>query len=219
MFLTFGQIKKYVAKYAGNGGKCHTSPEVDAFAMQVLHKYLLEGADTLRKFCFHAVKGCITLPYELATPLKVKIDDGNLSKVWSKWKEFYTQDTLRDGVNAGDALYEDVNSYFTVYDIPYPEAYVGALALEKEDAEAYLIVQGYDITGREVITQHKGETVYGEYLPLQQNKTVISTVKFSKITGINKSRTKGSVQLYAFNPIKSERYFLSEYTGYEETPE
>jgi hypothetical protein len=219
VYLTFGNFRKYIAKFAGNGGLCESSPEVALFGLMVMEKALLEGMGDYRKYCFHVVDKYITLPYELKTPIKVKIDDTALAKVWSKWTEFYTQDTLKDGVDAGNALYEDPNPYFTVYDIPYTSSIIGALSLFEEDENAFLIVQGLDESGREIITTHKGNQIYGEYLPLRRNVTVSTVNKFAKITGINKSKTNGPVQLYAVNKEKQERFYLAEYTGYEETPE
>jgi hypothetical protein len=157
---------------------------------------LYSGAHgNLRKFCFNAVKGCFTAPFELETPLKLKID-GEVGTVWSKWMEFYNYGEMEGCVPAADSLLEEPNRYPTVYELPAGGARVGALATACEDDSAHLIVQGLDASGREVVTNHGGNQIVGEYLRLRKGILRYTQVTFGKITSVKKSVTNGYVQLF-----------------------
>lgn len=218
MAITFGEAKNLLAQFAGRGGKCSNAKEVNLFVKQVLQYLLYSGTyGNLRKFCFNAREGCFTAPFELETPLKIKIE-GNVGTVWSKWMEFYNYGELDGCVPASDALYEEPNLYPTVYELPSGGARVGALATACEDEGAYLIVQGLDPSGREVITNHEGTQVVGEYLRLRKGILRYTQVQFGKITAIEKSKTNGYVQLFWVNSDASFRGFLADYSPLEEKP-
>lgn len=86
MALTYLDAKKVLARWAGRGGLCLDSPELDLFCKQVFQHLLISGSHgNIRKFCFVAVKGCFTAPYELEVPLKVKIED-KVGTVWNRTK-------------------------------------------------------------------------------------------------------------------------------------
>lgn len=220
MPLTYGEAKAALSEFAGRGSVCPTAQGVDAFVRQVLEHMLYEGAyGNLRKYCFHAVKGCFTIPYELEVPLKIVID-GEVSTVWDKWFEFYTSRTINDRacVPADDALIEDPNYYPTVYDLPDGGAQVGVQGTCLEDENASIIVMGKDTSGREVFTYHQGTQISGEYLSIQKNELRYTTTKFKEITGILKTPTNGYTQLWAVNPLTNTRNFLADYSPSEEKP-
>ena len=220
MPLTFGEVKTVLAEYSGRGGNCPTAKGVDMFVRQVLEYMLLSGAHgNLRKFCFNAVNGCFTVPYELDVPLKISID-GKVSTVWDKWFEFYTSRTLegRTCVPASDALFEDPNYYPTVYDLPSGGAQVGTMGTCLEDEDRGLIVQGKDPSGREVITYHKGEQISGEYLSIKKQELHYTQTVFAEITGILKDPTTGYTQLWAVDSLTKTKRFLADYSPLEEKP-
>lgn len=218
MPITYGDAKLILARYAERGGKCPSAPEVDLFVRKVLQQMLFKGTyGNLRKYCFNARKGCITIPYELETPIKVKID-GKVGTVWDKWMEYYNIGELEGCVPASDALYEEPNRFCTVYDPPSGGSRIGALATACEDKDAFLIVQGTDVTGREIITNHQGEQISGEYLRLVKGKLRYTEVSFAHITGIVKSRTSGYVQLFWLRPDLNQKGFLADYSPGEEIP-
>lgn len=218
MPITYGDAKLILARYAERGGKCPDAPEVDLFVRKVLQHMLYKGTyGNLRKYCFNARKGCITIPYELETPIKVKID-GKVGTVWDKWMEYYNIGEMEGCVAASDALYEEPNRFPTVYDIPAGGARIGALATACEDADAHLIVQGLDASGREIFTNHKGTKITGEYLSLVKGSLRYTEVVFANITGIVKTRTNGYVQLFWMRPELSQKGFLADYSPGEELP-
>lgn len=218
MPITYGDAKRILARYAERGGKCPDAPEVDLFVRKVLQHMLFKGTyGNLRKYCFNARKGCITIPYELETPVKVKIDT-KVGTVWDKWMEYYNIGEMEGCTPASDALYEEPNRFCMVYDVPAGGAHIGALATACEEKEAYLIVQGLDPSGREVFTNHKGTQVSGEYLSLVKGSLRYTEVVFATVTGIQKSRTNGYVQLFWLRPELNTKGFLADYAPGEETP-
>lgn len=197
MAITLGDARRSLAEYAGKKGKCASSEDVRLFVLEVVQRLLHRGANgNLRKWCFHLSDGCFTAPPDMDVPLKVKIN-GFPDRMWSKWYEFFDIHSadLRDE-NFKNGMFEQVNSYYTVYDIPQPGARIAAVSLENESADAHIIVQGEDEQGRDVFTTEKGETIHGEKLPIRRSKPVFSKTTFSKITGIQKTKTKNYARLY-----------------------
>lgn len=219
MSITFGDARKFLAEYAGRGGKCAASEEVRLFVMQVLQHLLYSGATpNIRKFCFNAVNGHFTIPNELETILKVKID-GKSAQVWDKFYEFYNTSDLDGCVSAFNAVHEEPNHYPTVYDIPAGGARVGVYATADEDpSKTYVLVKGKDPSGREVFTNHCGTQISGEILYLQKGIVKYSEVTFGRITSIEKTDTVGYVTLLWVKPDLGTRGFLADYTPLENKP-
>ena len=219
MALTFGDAKKILSQYAGRGGKCYNAEDVNLFVRQVLEYLLYSGQyGNLRKFCFTAQGGCITIPYELEVPLKVKLD-GNAGTVFDKWFTWYSAADESQCVPATNALYEEPNRFPTIYDLPETGAQVGVLGTAEEAEDAHVIVQGYDITGREIYTNHAGQQISGEYLRIQRGAVRYTNVRFGKITAITKTKTRGYVQLLWVKPESNTKGFLADYSPVEEHPQ
>lgn len=218
MPLTYKAAKEILSRYVERGGVCADDPRVDLFVREVLDYLLISGHyGSIHKFCFCAVKGCFTVPYELETPLKIKIDC-EIGSVWDKWYEFHASKVLEQCVPAGKALWEDPNNYPTVYDLPAGGARIGALATCEEREDASIIVKGKDLTGREIITMHKGEQIVGEYLSLKKNEIKYTQTTFGEVTAIVKTPTAGYVQLLWVRPQSNAKGFLADYSPLEEAP-
>lgn len=222
MPVRYADVKKILAQYAGRSGKCYSenSEEVDLFTREVLQYMLISGAyGNQRTYCFQARHGCITLPYELEVPLKVKIDD-NVGDVWDRWFQFYPNEGVswKGCLEANAALSEEPNLYASAYDIPPAGGHPAVIATAHEAPTAQVIVQGLDMSGREIVTVHEGKQVYGEVLRLRRGEFRYTQIRFSKITGIEKPKTNGYVNLLSYDPELHIRTFLSDYTPYEENP-
>lgn len=221
MRLTWKQAKDFLSQYAGRGALCPTTPDkIDLFVRSVLEYMLISGSyGNIRKFCFCAVKGCITLPYELEVPLKVKID-GQVGSVWDKWFEYHSAKNFEEAgcTPAQDALFEDPNEYPTVYDLPATGAQVGVLGTCYEAEDAHVIIQGVDTSGREVFSVHKGQKISGEYLSIQKGNLRFTSTTFAKITGVVKTKTNGYVELFWVREAFNQKGFLSDYSPLEERP-
>jgi hypothetical protein len=219
MSLTFGQAKKILAQYQGKGGKRPTAENLDQFVIKVLQYLLYQGSPNAeRAFELYAVNGWFTAPYELETPLKVKIN-GRVGTVQSKWFEFKSgNDFTKGSCYENTSIFEDANTYYTAYDLPSSGAHVGVIGTTHEEADTYLIVQGSDLTGREIFTNHKGADISGELVEIRKNVLVRTNVVFGNITGIVKTRTNGYVQLHWTDREGHVKGFLSDYSPIEETP-
>jgi hypothetical protein len=218
MSLTFGQAKDILAQYQGKGGKLPTADQVNTFVIKVLQYMLFSGAsNSERTFTFHAVNGVITAPYELETPLKVRID-GRIGNVGNKWFDYRSgNDMVGSGcLEAQDVLIEDPNYYCTAYDLPAGGARIGILGTASEPEGSYVIVSGTDATGREVFTNHRGGQVAGEYLEIRKGQITWSNVSFATVDGIVKTRTLGYTPLYW--KVGEVKGFLSDYSPVEEVP-
>lgn len=235
MVITLGQARNLIADYSGKAGKCPDSDAVREFVKEVVQRLLHRGAHgNLRKWCFHTCRGCFTAPPDMEVALKVKID-GYPSSVWSKWYEFQSCNQFdvsssrgannSGGVSAGHSnsgfctgLQEMVDRYPTVYDMPECGGRVSAIPFCEEDEDAHIIVQGLDMHGRDVFTEHHGERIHGERLTINKRKKTYSKTKFSKITAVQKTQTNHYVRLYWFNPENKEQGLLSEYRPTDTDP-
>lgn len=219
MPLTFLDVKNLVAEYAGKGGKCVTSPEVNTFAREVLEYLLLEGKyGSIRSYSFYTQNGCFTAPAELETITQVKIN-GRVGTSWNKWCEFYSISSDIPGcVPAPNVLSEQPNYVATAYDVPPGGSLLGVRGLCEESEDSYFIVQGKDVTGREIITSFNGEQIVGEKFRIKKNEIRYGSVIFGEITAVIKPQTNGYVQLYAVQPDSQNYVFLGDYSPIDEKP-
>lgn len=218
--MLYGQAKTLFAQYANRGGVCATASGVDLFMRELFQYLLYSGADQdLRQFTFIAQQGVFTLPAEVESIQKVRID-GAVSQVFDQWFTYRSSKYLDgDCLCPGDALFELANYASSAYDIPACGGNPAVLAHCAEDADAHIIVQGKDMTGREIFTVHQGDKIAGVYLSLVKNQLQYSLVKFSTITNVVKSPTVGYVTLYSYDPTTGKKMFLSDYTPLEEVPQ
>lgn len=199
--ITLGQARKLLAPYAGKSGKCPTSEETRLFVMEVVQRLLHKGANgNLKKWCFMTDTGCFTAPYEMDVPVKVLIND-RPDYVWSKWYEFYETAPFskEDGYTECDpkmGIREEVNQYFTAYDLPTCGAKIFAVAKTDEDKDAHILIQGTDSSGRDVYIEHKGEQIHGEYLSISRVEPKRTKTVWKSITGIQKTKTRNYIRLY-----------------------
>lgn len=217
MTLTFGEAKQILAQYQGKGGKTVDAPGINLFTIQVFQYLLISGSpDTEKVFDLCATDSWFTAPYELETPLKVKIN-GAVGNVVSKWFEYRSASAFAQrGCYEANILQEEANEFYTVYDPP-SGAQIGILGTAEECEDAKVIIQGLDTSGREVFTNHKGASVAGELLTIRKGVLTWSNVRFSQITGVVKSKTNGYTPLY-WRTSENTRGFLSDYSPIEEVP-
>ena len=224
MIITLGQARQVVAEFAGRAGKCSTAEKTRLFVIELVERLLLEVAHgNERKWRFCLCNGCFTAPVDMEVPLKFKID-GRAERVWSKWYEFYDVNGA-DRCDAGytPGLFEEIGSFFTIYDIPKPGARLAPIPLGDEEKEAYIIVQGTDVNGRDVFTEYQGREIHGELIPIIRAKPVFSKTTFAKITGIEKTQTNTHVRLYwqTYDSVAKKtlsRGLLGEYRPTDTTP-
>jgi hypothetical protein len=217
--LTFGEFKAIVAPYAGRAGKCESAPEVAAFARKVMEYLLYSGSNAgTRKVCIIAHKGCISMPPEVETPLKVRIDF-RVTQIWNKWFSYHsTGDGFEKCLPIGDVLIEDGSSTPLSYELPDGGSVLGVLAHCEESPESFVLVSGKDPTGREIFGVFKGAQTAGEFFTLEKGVIHHGKVTFGEITSVTKSRTNGYVSLYAIDLRTGRRQFLADWSPSEEIP-
>jgi len=216
--IRYSEAKKILSKYQGLAGTCPDDEDTDLFVRKVLQYLLFNGTDgNERVFVFQAENGCITLPKELETPLKIKIG-GAIGSVWDRWFEYKSGNELDDCLLAQETLRTQPNLFPTVYDLPSGGGYPAAKAVCDEADDAHVIFKGIDLTGREIITTHNGEQIVGEYVKLRKNCLTKTTVKFGKLTGVAKTKTNGYVNIVSVDESNLYRKFLSDYTPFEMNP-
>ena len=220
MSITWRQAKDTLARYVGRSGTCPDDASVDLFVRKVLQYLLVSGQyGNLRKFCFHAVKGCFAAPYELEVPEKVAID-GIVGTAWSKWFEWHPGNPLYECIEASEALYEQPNYVPTAYPMPAGGGHVGILSLGTEGPDAHAIIQGKTPNGQQVYTwDSQGNRVAGERLTIKKGEIRFTNCIFGSVEAVTKSLTNGYVQLYWLRPDRNLKGFLSEYTPVEEHPQ
>lgn len=213
--LLYKDAKSLLAQYGNRGGRCNPYDGLDLFIREVF-EYLLYSSGAgqdIKKFTFKSQNGIITIPYEIDAIQKVRIDN-HVGMVADKWFEFHSSSAWAgDCLPASDALFEETGSFPTVYDVPSCGAAIGTMGVCDEAEDAHIIVQGKDITGREIFTVHKGEKIAGEYLSIRKGVKVFSQVTFAQITNISKTITNGYVQL-----LTNRGNFLSDYSPLEQVP-
>lgn len=216
--ITYGEAKRFLSPYAGSAGVSAGASNVDLFVRQVLDYLLMSGQHgNLRTFCFTAVNGCITLPYELEVPLKVKVD-GEVGTVQDTWFTFADQGLPEGCIPAIDALREQSGDFYTVYNLPAAGANVGVYGTASEDAEAYIIVMGKDPAGNEIYTNHMGTQYAGERLTVKMGEIKYTQAVFGTITGVVKSKTNGYTTLIWIHPSTGAKGFLASYSPLELIP-
>lgn len=216
--ITYKEAKQILSRFAGVGGQCAAGDSLDLFCKKVFQYLLITGEfGSLRKFCFHAVKNCFVVPYEIENILKVKIED-SVGTVHNRWYEFHSAGDIPQCIPAANALYEEPNTFPTVYDLPDNFCRVGVLGTADEDVNAHIIVSGKDPTGREIVTTHQGNQINGEYLRIEKGKIRFTQVVFGQITDILKTKTVGYATLFWLRPELNTRGFLSDYSPNETAP-
>lgn len=217
MSTTFGKAKRILQPYCGQSGKAFESKELDEFTLKALQYVLITGSPGAEmRFELCSAKGQVTLPYELQTPLKVLVN-GRVGGVMDRWFEFRSRpDNCDNYLECGNLLIENPNTYFTVYDGP-AEFQIGIKGNLVEDRNAHAIFSGYDITGREIYTQHHGKQISGEYMSAICNQISWSNAYFNRLTGVVKTRTNGYVTAYWRDRLGNQG-FLSDYSPVEEIP-
>lgn len=197
MIITFGQARTALADFAGKAGKCHTSDAVRLFVMEIIQQLLHKGAHgNLRKWDFCVTGGCFTAPPDLEIPLKVKIN-GYSEKVWSQWYEFSDVQNmdLADASFCSDGLYQEVNEFATIYELPAIGARISAIPLDDEE-NGSITFQGEDSHGKDVFTVHNGIRIHGETIKISRKEPVFTKTIFKRLSSWEKTLTNSHVRLY-----------------------
>ena len=215
MQIPYIQLLKIVKEYSGVDCESESNKR---FAQRVLERMFYRGkTDNLSTVRMCVKKGCVTLPEDVQTVLKAKIDC-EISNVFSGWYDF----TGHNGNQFFDTDFIGFVNVFgtfpTQFDASNEYFYPVVRARGKEAIDARIIIHGIHAeTGEKVFIKHKGELNEGEFLPLCGGEFYKASVPLKQITGIEKSLTSDYIDLYADSGTGVLEY-LSSYSPKETIP-
>lgn len=194
------------------------------FVKSVIQELLNRGANgNLRKWQFHTQNGMITLPPDLQLPISIRIDGpcggGSPGMVYDKFYEFYEEATLNDCVPWEKGAVEEVNNFYTQYDIPLTGTRILAVPRCKEDCDSHLVIQGTDLEHKDIwVPRKSGGKGKGEYLSINHDRPRYTQATFTTITGIEKSVTRDYVRLYWYCANSEQKGLLADLRPNETRP-
>lgn len=220
--LTYKEFKDIVAPYAGRTGKCDYSKEVDDFAYSVMQNLLYSGSTSAnRLICIQAYKGCISLPPEVEVPLKARIDR-EVVEIWSKWYTMHSGGPdLDKSCEVDDILAEEGSSSPLAYPVPDGGRILAVIANCEESEDAYIDIQGEDVTGKTIYTFVGKEQITGERFYLKKDNAMYGVVPFGKVTGVVKPKTNGYITLFTVDSVNNNPtlgQFLADWAPTETKP-
>lgn len=218
MGITFAAFREIVAPYAGRAGRSSSDPAVSLFARQVMEYLLHSGSgDAIREVRLCAYRGYLSLPPEVETPLKAKINE-RTTQLWSHWATFHSAVSEGQCMPVGNVLAEEGNRTPLANALPRTGCVLGVLG-NCAEKNAFVTIQGKDLTGKEVYTMFRGERVVGERLEIEEGQIRYGQVQFGEVTAVLKSKTNGYVTLFAINPVtQAICHFLADWAPSEERP-
>lgn len=200
MIVTFGDLVRLTIPYIGKSGACDASDKTTRLNVATLLQQYVHRAGSLRRWLLTSRHNLITLPRDLHTILKVKIN-GKSESAFSKWFDFYdnvgTHDLSGAGYLSPVGVIQEVNSFPTVFDFPggHVLAELGKKCTSNK-TPGHVIIQGVSEGGVDVYTNYKGTNLHGERLDLESGVTKRTLTKFRKITSITKSETDDHVKFF-----------------------
>lgn len=165
---------------------------------------------------------CITLPSEVETPLAVAID-GVPALAQNQLYRFHLNGPGEGSYQQyAQRMWEDVGQHPTMRDLGTPSKIVAVLE-RPEDNNCVVRAYGYDLSGNWVRQQqpdgtwrdgYQIPTFYGYAIPDAE------AVVFSRITGMEKTRTIGRVRIATIDwqPSTGEGLLLADYLPHETIP-
>ena len=148
---------------------------------------------------------CFTLPRQIESVQEVFILDQSLD-VSSGWYSIENPSTYVDPEYLNDVVLIDRGEYPTLFDL----CVAGKLIIYSdytEDGGDMIRIFGLDDTGHEVYTTQNGVYAPGELISLAI-AGVVSTKKYSRITNMQKPRTKGPVRVYQVDPANASNHVM-----------
>jgi len=219
-------VIRWASEITGKSQKSDRVQLIDIIreSLEALHNE--ESLDNLRKWCIYSCGCTITMPKELADPIKYKIGS-KTGPVRDRAYEFigYVRGDDVEGFR-NDLSY--IREYPTVFDLPKQGGRIAARSLDfytKGSVCPYLVIQGEDIHGREVFTVSDGKTDVGERVLLSQPNESPSYTKtiFKRITSVRIVNSEVNIQFVwcnapTYGSAPTEVGLLSYYDPGEEYP-
>lgn len=222
--LTLGDVREVVAEELA-GGSCPESAEV-LRRINVALRWLWEENTYLQQkelVCYRLDSCCLVLDREhAALDRALRFKDGCCGfPVELKNRRWKVQNTKNFSCCVATSLTE-IGTVPVHRQLPEDGGpwRLMAMSERKEDDGVSLRVEGLDVDGKPVFWY--AET--GENIPIASNDPlepvapVYSQWAMSRVTAVTKSKTRGYVWLYGYNPVTEERVELARYHPLDRTP-
>lgn len=217
MKVKYGKLLELMSEYSGY---CSDDERNKIFTHRVLSRAIHRGpTGSEREICLCAVNSCVTLPKDVATILKAKVDC-EVDKVfsyWAEWSENHNKAYWLHGC-CEDGMQELPNTFPTVYDGPDSGFYVVAKPRCEEAEDAHIIIHAIDMNDQKIFIPHGKEIFAGEYLPIDFKSPKKSSVKIKRIIDIEKTVTNHYVDLMWVCPKTREFGLLNNLEPSETNP-
>jgi hypothetical protein len=218
MRLTLAKAKPAIARVLGVST---SDPMVVDMINEATQRLMTRGdwRNTVVRYriCTHHAK--LTWPRQIETILRANVNSAPIT-IANKWYEFAQggPGTLSDDGAPGLVL-EDMGEACAFDDIIGLDKLLAVKSSEAEDANARILLQGYDDTNNWVRTHDAltGELVNGEYVSIGPNYSY-TTTKFASLTGAIKPITNGTVLIQEYHAGTGSRKPLALYEPDEELP-
>lgn len=176
------------------------------------------------QFC--VTSGCLVLPRQIAAVEEVAVCDHPIP-VRNKWFEFLetgfglrSERTGASSCNSGSCYGPgllDRGNVCTFADIIGIDKKIKVYADVAEDADAVILLLGYDENNIWIRTQVDGEWIDGEQVSISTTPAT-STKFFSALTGVQKPITNGIVRLYEYDTTLATQRAIAIYEPDETNP-
>lgn len=220
MRTTFGQLK--ASSIPRVLSLCATDERLKDYVNEAIERLVHRPEKwwgVYQRYVICATESCITWPRQIATIEAIAVCTTPIP-VRNGWYEFLPNGPhIQPETGACDVqLIAREGNFVTFTDISGTNKRLKVYADVAEDAEARILVQGYDENGNWIRTQDAGEWVDGEYIGIDNGTPQESVKFFTAITGIIKDETNGVVRLYELNDDDGTMRALGIYEPDETTP-
>jgi len=220
MRLNFGQAKQTFKQWINNG-TCDL--DLAGVVLNQVCERLYESGKFLgmvQRLSICHSSNCVTLPYNVESILEISGKCGQPINLNSAWYEFLPGGPWQ--LSKCNRICDQAvprNQACTAFDI-CPGKTFRVYANLPEDAEAKILIQGFDSDGNRVRTLVGGEYVDGEYIALNNAAPQLSTFNWSAITTVQKPITNGVIQIYQVDPStpSTNQGLIAEYQPSEMNP-
>lgn len=198
------------------------------YVNQAQHLLLKMGKwwGTYARYAFCVDNSCITWPRQIAAIEAVAVCGEGVT-IRNGWFEFLenvgiqsdddcTDSNCCSGSSCGGMQFYDRPGIFCTFaDIIGDNKLLRVYSDVAEAANTVITLQGYDENNNWIRTQVGGVWIDGEQVAIT-NAAVNSTKTFSKLTGVQKPETNGTVRLYEYDSVTTVQRLLATYE-YDET--
>lgn len=215
--LTVSKAAPTIARVIGT---CNTDARIVTFINEATERLLTmdDWVGSYGQFVFCATDCCITLPRQIESIRAFSICDCP-GVIHNDWYEFLANGPGKLSCDSciSNRLVQRGDGYVTHTDIIGINKKIKVQSTQAEDADARILLRGYDENNQWIRTQELGEWIDGEYVDIAVGGT-LSTNIFTRLVAVIKPVTNSKVLLYTYNTDTTDLASIAEYETDEELP-